>query len=138
MDLFQKLKIENLHYFKEKVSDLKKIWEEVKNEDLKSIASAYLDIQLSKIKSGETAQRFIDGSIVPAMRFNNLLEVEGYQLKQAVFKNQKLEECLNCGALFESRHAHQKFCSPLLGRKRSTCENTYNQRQKRMRKKREQ
>lgn len=121
-----------------KGAELKTVWEEVKNKDLKRIATAYLDIQLKMIRSGETANRFSNGSIEPAIRFKNLLEVAGYQLKQAIFKNKKLEECLNCGALFEPLHAHQKFCSPLPGRKRSTCENTYNQRQKRMRKKHEQ
>ncbi|MFE4351571.1 hypothetical protein [Peribacillus butanolivorans] len=122
----------------EKASEFKNIWGQVKNEpDLKTIAFAYLNLKLKAIESGETARRFIDGNIVPAIKFNNLLEVAGYQLKQAIFKNQKLEECLNCGALFEPRHASQKFCSPLPGRKRSTCENTYNQRQKRLRRKQE-
>jgi hypothetical protein len=118
----------------EKGSEVNKAWERVKNNtDLKVIAFAYLNLELKKINSGETATRFIDGKIVPAMKFNNLLEVAGYQLKQAIFKDQKLELCENCGALFEPRHASQKFCSPLPGRKRSTCENTYNQRLKRMR-----
>ncbi|NQW98336.1 hypothetical protein HPY21_15460 [Bacillus stratosphericus] len=122
----------------EKSSELKNAWERVKNNsDLKTIAFAYLNLKLKDIKSGETATRFIDGKIVPAMRFNNPLEVAGYQLKQAIFKDQKLELCENCGALFEPRHASQKFCSPLPGRKRSTCENTYNQRLKRMRKKKD-
>lgn len=119
----------------EKGSEVKNAWERVKNNsDLKIIAFAYLNLKLKDINSGETATRFIDGKIVPAMKFNNPLEIAGYQLKQAIFKDQKLELCENCGALFEPRHASQKFCSPLPGRKRSTCENTFNQRLKRMRK----
>jgi hypothetical protein len=65
------------------------------------------------------------------------MEVAAYQLKQAIFKNERLHECQNCGAIFEPKHANQIFCSPLPRRKRSTCENTYNQRQKRLRKKQE-
>lgn len=119
----------------EKGEESKNAWERVKNNsNLKAIALAYLSLELKKINNGETATRFIDGKIVPAMRFNSPLEVAGYQLKQAIFKDQKLELCKNCGALYEPRHASQKFCSPLPDRKRSTCENTYNQRLKRMRK----
>lgn len=122
----------------EKSLKLKSIWKQVKNgSDLKTIALAYLNLQLKEIKGGEPLHRFIEDKLFPAMRFDHLLDVAGYQLKQAIFKNQKLERCVNCGALFEPRHASQKFCSPLPGRKRSTCENTYNQRLKRLRKKQE-
>lgn len=118
-----------------KSSELVMTWEEVKNSNLKEIAVAFLNLELKQIKSGETSTRFINDKIVPAISFNNLVEVAGYQLKQAIFKNEKLQECIHCGSLFEPRHAAQKFCSPLPGRKRSTCENTYNQRRKRLRKK---
>jgi hypothetical protein len=119
----------------EKASELKIMWEQVKNTDLKNIAFAYLNLKLKEIKSGKTSTRFIDGKIVPAIHFNNLLEVAGYQLKQAIFKDEQLQKCLHCGALFEPKHARQKFCSPLPNRGRSTCENTYNQRLKRQRRK---
>ena len=115
-------------------SEIKTAWEQVKSDsNLKTIAFAYLGLKLKEIESGEPSHRLVDDNIVPAMRFNNLIEVAGYQLKQAIFKNQKLKRCDNCGALFEPRHASQKFCSPLPRRKRSTCENTYNQRLKRIR-----
>lgn len=119
----------------EKASELKITWEQVKGTDLKNIAFAYLNLKLKEIKSGKTSTRFIDGKIVPAISFNNLLEVAGYQLKQAIFKDEQLEKCLNCGSLFEPKHARQKFCSPHPKRERSTCENTYNQRLKRQRRK---
>jgi len=119
----------------ERSSELIMTWEQVKNTDLQNIAFAYLNIKLKQRNSGKTSTRLADGKIIPAISFNNLLEVASYQLKQAIFKDEKLEKCLNCGALFEARHAAQKFCSPLPGRKRSTCENTYNQRLKRLRKK---
>ncbi|WP_345912063.1 hypothetical protein [Bacillus altitudinis] len=137
-DLLQtyKNKPEKLLQLREKASELKTTWEQVKDKpNLDTIAFAYLNLELKGIHSGETSTRFIEGKIVPALKFNNLLEVAGYQLKQAIFKNQRLEECTNCGCLFEPRHASQRFCSPLPGRRRSTCENTYNQRQKRARKK---
>ncbi|KPH73854.1 MULTISPECIES: hypothetical protein [Bacillaceae] len=115
--------------------ELNSTWERVKDEtDIKTIAFTYLNLKLKDLEAGETATRVIDGKIVPAMKFNNLLEVASFQLKQAIFKDLKLEECINCGALFEPIHGSQKFCSPLPGRKRSTCENTYNQRKKRERK----
>ncbi|WCL57029.1 hypothetical protein PNF30_16245 [Bacillus safensis] len=118
-----------------KASELKTTWSEFEDSsDLKATALAYLNLKLKSIQNGEITSAFFDGRIVPAIRFNNLLEVAAYQLKQAIFKDQKLEECLNCGALFEPRHASRKFCPPLPGRKRSTCENTYNQRLKRLRK----
>ncbi|MFD1706218.1 hypothetical protein ACFSCZ_05530 [Siminovitchia sediminis] len=119
-----------------KVGDeLNNTWERVKDEtDIKTIAFTYLNLKLKDLEAGETATRVIDGNIVPAMKFNNLTEVASFQLKQAIFKDLKLEECINCGALFEPIHGSQKFCSPLPGRKRSTCENTFNQRKKRERK----
>lgn len=43
--------------------------------------------------------------------------------------------CLECGKEFIKTHGHQKFCPPKPGRKISTCQNTYNQRKKRERKK---
>lgn len=119
---------------KKKATELKNSWKKVKDSgDLQKIAFSYLNLKLKEIDSGVTATRFMNDKIVPAMKFNNLLEVAGYQLKQAIFKDYKLEECINCGALFEPKHASQKFCSPLPDRKRSTCENTYNQRLKRTR-----
>lgn len=119
----------------QRASDMQILWDEIKDKDDKTIAIAYLDLKLKKLKSGKTSTKFIKGSIVPAISFNNLMEVANYQLKQAIFKDSMLERCINCDALFEPRHAHQKFCSPLPNRKRSTCENTYNQRLKRQRRK---
>lgn len=111
-------------------------WKSIEGEaSIDVFAKAYLNLLLKDIESGDPTTALINGKIVPSMRFNNLLEVAGYQLRQAIFKNEKLKECLNCGALFEPRHARQKFCSPLPGRKRSTCENTYNQRKKRIKNK---
>lgn len=106
-------------------------WNKVKDLSDKDIAMAYLNLELGKLKSGKSSNTYINGKIVPAVAFKNLLEVAAFQLKQAIFNDTKLEFCLNCGALFEPRHAHQRYCSPLPNRQRSTCENTYNQRLKR-------
>ncbi|MED4903970.1 hypothetical protein [Parageobacillus thermoglucosidasius] len=116
-----------------RASEYKITWEQVKNTDLKNIAMAYLNLKLKKLPSGKTSTRFTKGKIVPAISFENLIEVASYQLKQAIFKEAKLERCLNCGGLFEPLHGSQKFCPPRPNKKRSTCENTYNQRLKRQR-----
>ena len=41
------------------------------------------------------------------------MEVAGYQLKQAIFKDEQLKRYTHCGALFEPGHSAQIFCSPL-------------------------
>jgi hypothetical protein len=110
-------------------------WNKVNGYDNKKIALAYLNLKLDKLKSGRITTLFLEDRIVPAIKFKNLIEVAAYQLKKAIFTDTEPKLCLNCGAIIEQRHAHQKFCSPLPGRKRSTCENTYNQRLKRQRKK---
>ncbi|MES1053648.1 hypothetical protein FOA24_32555 [Bacillus thuringiensis] len=76
-----------------------------------------------------------NGAIQQEHVFKNLFQVANYQLKQAILTNAKFEICPNCGHHFEVQHKNQRFCPPLPGRKRSTCENTYNQRLKRKRKK---
>jgi hypothetical protein len=137
LDEFKKDKNKIFH-LKDKASEIQETWKQVKNSSKpKTIASAYLQLKLKDIDSGITATRFMNGKIIPAISFSNLMEVGGYQLKQAIFKNKKLEQCLNCGALFEKSHGLRKFCPPVMGNKRSTCENTYNQRLKRLRKKSE-
>ncbi|QEL82649.1 hypothetical protein DN407_29585 (plasmid) [Bacillus sp. JAS24-2] len=77
----------------------------------------------------------VNGQIKKELLFNDLFDVANYQLSEAILQNKELKHCENCGHLFEPAHGSQKFCSPLPGRKRSTCENTYNQRLKRQRKK---
>lgn len=43
--------------------------------------------------------------------------------------------CEHCGKEFKVTHEKQRFCPTKPGRKRSTCENTYNQRIRRQRQK---
>jgi hypothetical protein len=108
-------------------------WNEVQNLSPIDFCKSYLSLKLNNVSSGHPSTKFAQGKIVPAIRFNNLLEVAYYQFKQAIFMDMAFDNCLNCDALFEPVHGHQKFCSPLPNRKRSTCENTYNQRMKRKR-----
>lgn len=127
--------LEKISRLQEKASAQTSTWNKVKNCSDKEIALAYLNLELNKLRSGYLTTTYINDTIAPAVRFENLLEVAAFQLKKAIFTDTKLELCLNCEALFEPKHALQKFCSPLPGRKRSTCENTFNQRIKRQRRK---
>ncbi|MEH7610765.1 DUF6076 domain-containing protein [Gottfriedia acidiceleris] len=79
----------------------------------------------------------LDGEYVPAISFPTLLDVAYQQLNNALYGGKTFNKCLNCGSIFLAKHGLQKFCAPLPNRKRSTCENTYNQRQKRLRKRQE-
>lgn len=72
--------------------------------------------------------------IRPVAYCNNLFEVAINQFIQAVIHNIPLKRCEQCGSLFELRHSSRRFCPPFKGNKRSTCENTYNARQRRLRK----
>lgn len=133
-DIFLK-KPEQISLLQEKASYEISTWRTVQNRSDKDVALAYLNLQLNKLESGIFTTTYTDGKIVPAVSFQNLLEVAAFQLKNAIINNVEFKICLNCGALFAPRHASQKFCSPLPGRKRSTCENTYNQRKKRLKNK---
>jgi hypothetical protein len=124
-----------------------KIWVNMKDMDLKDIAKSYITVLLNKQSFGHIKTTLVDvpcvkkgktvneKKIVDAVSFNNLFEVAFYQLRQSIFNEMKLKRCEHCGYPFEATHERQRFCSPLFGRKRSTCENTYNQRLKRQRQK---
>lgn len=108
-------------------------WKNVKDKSLKLIAKVYLAYLLNQQSSGVTSHEVIGGEIVSGIMFNDLLEVAYFQLSQAVHNHKEFRKCLNCNHLFEITHEGRKFCPPLPGRKRSTCENSYNQRLKRKR-----
>ncbi|MFJ5625583.1 hypothetical protein ACIQD3_23575 [Peribacillus loiseleuriae] len=108
----------------------KAIWNKVKDQPLLGIAKAYLSMLLNEGYAGRAATKFIDGYIVPAIIFNDLIEVSYYQLTQTVFNDTKLVECHFCKDLFEPVHAKQHFCTKRMNEKRSSCENTFNQRVK--------
>lgn len=76
--------------------------------------------------------------MAPAIYLNNLFEGAYSQLTQSIYKEMKIGLCKHCEFPFEITHERQIFCPPMLGRKGSTCENTFNKRIKRDRKKEKQ
>ncbi|MES1049162.1 hypothetical protein FOA24_06805 [Bacillus thuringiensis] len=90
---------------------------------------------LNELTTGTKRVRYSAGVLREAWRCQNLFEVAAYQLTEAILNNKTLGTCQHCDNWFEVRHKNQKFCPPLPGRKRSTCESTYNQRLRRKRKK---
>lgn len=112
-----------------------KSWQKTKDKSLQEIAKIYFIHLLNTNDAGTSSFEIQDNNIIPGIRFSDLLEVAYFQLSTAVINNKKFKRCLNCDALFEVVHEGRKFCPPLPGRKRSTCENTYNQRLKRQRRK---
>jgi hypothetical protein len=111
-------------------------WHNISNESPRTIAKHYLVELLNNSNKGSSTFAIINNDeIHPATTFDNLFEVAYYQLSRAVIRNVEMRHCDNCGALFEVTHDSRRFCPPLPGHKISTCQNTYNQRMKRKRKK---
>jgi hypothetical protein len=123
------------------------IFMKVKDQKLKDIVIAYITVLLNKQSFGEIKTTVVDvpckekkkivmkKKIVDAISFNDLFEVAFYQLRQAIFNDMQIKTCEHCGFPFEVTHERQRFCPPLFGKKRSNCENTYNQRIRRKTKK---
>lgn len=132
------------HISKEELKNIKfkspmwELWEKNKDASLVECAKQYLIILINKQDMGQPSFHIKNGNIVPAIAFNNLIEVAYYQLSKAITNNTELKACEKCGAFFEVTHGARKYCPPLLGTKRSTCENSNSQRAKRMRKKKNQ
>jgi hypothetical protein len=128
------------------VSEEFKVWISVKEQDLRTIAKAYITQLLNEHASGETKTTLMNlaaerngktiykKDIVEAISFKDLFEVAYFQVRKAILEND-IKICEHCGFPFEVTHERQRFCPPRFGRKRSTCENTYNQKLKRQRKK---
>lgn len=95
----------------------------------------YLSELLNKWEKGNSTNAVIDGKIQPATTFGTLLEVAFYQLNRAVYGNIEMARCEHCGALFEVTHGSRKFCPPLPKHDISSCQNAYNTKIKRKRKK---
>jgi hypothetical protein len=132
LDIFLENKIEGI---KTNPAIFKK-WRNISNESPRTIAKHYLVELLNNSNKGSSTFAIINNDeIHPATTFDNLFEVAYYQLSRAVIGNVEMRHCDNCGALFEVTHDSRRFCPPLPGHKISTCQNTYNQRVKRKRKK---
>ncbi|TYO97046.1 DUF6076 domain-containing protein [Desulfallas thermosapovorans] len=85
--------------------------------------------------------QLINGYLAPAVEFDSLWDVAWFQFLQNLDKGIEYRQCPECGNLFVPEHGKQKFCPPVTDlkgnklTKRSTCENTWNQRKKRERNK---
>jgi hypothetical protein len=110
-------------------------WRNIENSSPEKLANHYLVELLNDLSKGNSTFTIINDKIHPATTFRSLFEVACYQLSRAVIGNVDMKPCENCGALFEVTHESRRFCPPLPGHKISTCQNTYNQRMKRKRKK---
>lgn len=55
-------------------------------------------------------------------------------IKNNIMNNNKMRICKECGNYFVLEHESQEFCTKLPGNTRSTCENTYNKRIRRIKK----
>lgn len=111
------------------------LWQKNKDIPLIENAKQYLIILINNQNMGKPSFHLKDGDIIPAIAFDNLIEVAYYQLSRAMTNNTDLRACEKCGAFFEVTHGSRKYCPPLLGTKRSTCENSNSQKAKRERKK---
>jgi hypothetical protein len=109
--------------------------EQLKDRDPQAVAMAYLTELLNRHGKGNSSYALIDGQIQPGTTFKDLIEVAYFQLSRAVIGNIALRPCEHCGALFEVTHESRRFCPPHKDNKISTCQNSYNQRIKRKRKK---
>lgn len=69
----------------------------------------------------------LDGRFLETKIYSNLFEIAYNQIKNSLINNAEIKECEYCGHYFEPEHGTQRFCSPLPFRKRSSCENSYNQ-----------
>jgi hypothetical protein len=110
-------------------------WRDIEKSSPETLAKHYLVELLNNSNKGNSTFTIIEDEIHPATTFDSLFDVAYYQLSRAVIGNVEMRNCENCGALFEVTHDSRRFCPPLPGHKISTCQNTYNQRMKRKRKK---
>lgn len=127
-----------------------KTWNSVKDSSLQDIALAYIKLLFKKQSLGKMDTELVDvprnkngkivmkKTLVDAISFNDLFEVAFYQLRQLISTEQEIRYCEHCEFPFEVTHEKQRFCPSILGKKRSNCENTYNQRIRRQRKKEKQ
>jgi hypothetical protein len=150
MDYVIKNKVEILEFFNSNTpfSDEDfKLWNSVKDLGLQDIALAYIKLLFRKQYFGKMDTDLVDvprnkngkitmkKTLVDAVSFNDLFEVAFYQLRQLIFNEQEIRYCEHCKFPFEVTHEKQRFCPSVLGKKRSNCENTHNQRIRRQRKK---
>jgi len=76
----------------------------------------------------------VDNEIKPFISFEDVLSIARYLLKKSIVIGvTDYKQCEKCGHLFETDHMKRRFCPPLLGKGRSSCENAHNQMKMRQR-----
>lgn len=110
----------------------KKFMKNQYHKDLLSIITFFLD---QNVYSNEVRFKLKNNQISRFRNYDNLLSIAYEQLIIAMIDDTPFKRCDNCGHPFELTHEGRRFCPPLPGRKRSRCENTYNQRLKRQKQK---
>lgn len=96
-------------------------------EELKSCRKELAVILNKKVAFNSKIIDTLDGHFIETKIYNNLFEIAYNQIKDSLINESEIKECDYCGHYFEPEHGKQRFCSPLPFRKRSSCENSYNQ-----------
>lgn len=109
----------------------------LRNQPVIDQVNHYLVELLNDLRKGDSSFRIIKNKRMPGTTFYNLTEVAYYQVSRHIAINGDFKRCEydKCGAIFEVTHESRRFCPPLPGNKISTCQNSYNQRMKRKRRK---
>lgn len=105
------------------------------DQSLKQHVQLLLHSKLDHVNvfSFQLSGSFFEQSIVPKTIFDSLIEASYFYLLLAIFNEADMKQCEHCSQLFEVTHKRQRFCPPLPGRKRSSCEMAYNNRLKKER-----
>jgi hypothetical protein len=107
-------------------------YDRFKNADEKTLTKGYLAMKISRRMAGvrPVANFTAEGKPVPGYAYISLYDAMWHQLYQAIVEEWKFKECPFC----HTWHAGQgRFCPPPPGKKRSLCENAFNQREYRKR-----
>ncbi|RKD73657.1 hypothetical protein ATL39_1959 [Sinobaca qinghaiensis] len=88
---------------------------------------AFLITKFNSLKPFSYKPHFteLDGTIYNAV-FYDLFEIGYFFLIEAFNNRVKLRRCESCNKIFEVTHQRQRFCPPMPGRKRSSCEMKHN------------
>lgn len=111
----------------------------VKDESPRIKSTQYMLELINSWDKGKSIIVTDSDTIQNGITFTSLMEVAKYQLAQSVVNNYELRRCEFCGRSFPVDHDKRRFCPPVYPAtatyKISNCQNTFNQRAKRKRKK---
>jgi hypothetical protein len=133
--LWDSIKSHDLPYLKKVISKYPEDFFVNHASTLDKAQSVLADYIQGSLRWGHTLA-VVEGKIRPILFFDHLYRIMDFQLYQAVVYDVPVKHCEfeSCNKIFEDKNG-RKFCPPFPGNKRSTCENTANQRLKRMKKK---